>query len=321
MPSPPSTPRPRGTDASRNPLPPATDLSGISVTDISGTGYDILTTTVVTDTSFIIQTVFTSSDPSGVVDITENLTENVTMYVDDVDPSGQNTVLIQQIRDYASQINCDSFHGKGTVDDYAVLFQAASNIANETAQMQLNVDVDGFNAFAVAADELSTLFQSFTVKLQSVNIINDTAFLSAIAHALGRIVHLSNVFGKFKETILQTSTIKIPKSTYDTRVVLEGVMGEIACAMDHIQYFVDPSSCSTVLTDAELTPVEKNIIQQAVHTIDQWNVICQQGVTIAMGNDPDVQYISQANAQIQLSTASLQQATSTLRNKIAAWIP
>lgn len=319
MPSPPSTPRPRGNDPSGNPTP--TDPSGSSVTDISGVGYDILTTTVVTDTSFIIQTVFTSSDPSGVVDISETLTENVTMYVDDVDPSGQNTVLINQIRDYASQINCDSFHGKGTVDDYAVLFQAASNIANETAQMQLNVDVDGFNAFAVAADELSTLFQSFTVKLQSVNIINDTAFLTAIAHALERIVHLSNVFGKFKETILQTSTIKIPKSTYDTRVVLESVMGEIACAMDHIQYFVDPSSCSTVLTDAELTSVEKTIIQEAVHTIDQWNVICQQGVTIAMGNDPDIQYISQVNAQIQQSSVSLRQATSTLRNKIAAWIP
>lgn len=326
--TPPSSPR-TSRDVSFAPIP-ITDVSAITtvvvdasnasttVTDVSGAGYDIRTTTTISDTSFLVHTVFTSHDPSGVVDISEDLTENITVYADDVGPSGENTALMEQIRVYASQINCDAFHGKGTVDDYAALFAAASNIAHETSQIQLNVDVSGFNEFAAAADELSALFQNFTLRLQSINIINDTTFLTAIASALSRIVNLANIFGKFKETILQTTTIQIPKSTYDTRVVLEGVMGEIQCAMDHIQYFVDPSSCATPLTDAALSTTEKNIINQAVVTIDNWNSICQQGVSIAMNNDPNIQYISQANVQIQQQTSSLRSATSALRNKISA---
>jgi hypothetical protein len=44
------------------------------------------------------------------------------------------------------------------------------------------------------ADDLSSLFNGFILKLQNVNIINDTAFLKAIASALKKIVNLSNVF-------------------------------------------------------------------------------------------------------------------------------
>ncbi len=59
-----------------------------------------------------------------------------------------------------------------------------SNIATETKQMQLDIDVDGFNEFANTADDLSNLFNSFIIKLQNVNIINDIIFLQSILNVL-----------------------------------------------------------------------------------------------------------------------------------------
>ena len=72
-------------------------------------------------------------------------------------------------------------------------------------QMQLDIDIDGFNNLGQAADDLSALFGSFIIKLQTVSIIDDTVFLQAVATALRKIVNLSKVFGCFKDTILATT--------------------------------------------------------------------------------------------------------------------
>ena len=80
----------------------------------------------------------------------------------------------------------------------------------------------------------------YIAKLENINIINDLSFLTAVADSLKKIVNLSNVFAKFKETIIATSTIKIPKSAHDTKVILENVMDEVSCAMNYINHFVNP---------------------------------------------------------------------------------
>jgi len=108
--------------------------------------------------------------------------------------------------------------------------------------MQLDIDVDGFNDFGKAADDLSALFITFTKKLQSVNIIDDTAFLQAVLNALKKIYNLSEVFGKFKETILVTSEIKIPKTAHDTKDILVDVMDEVNCSLNYINNFVNPDA-------------------------------------------------------------------------------
>ena len=250
------------------------------------------------------------------MNITENLAEIVQNTYDDLTntPTG---LIVNQIKDYASKIQCSDFHGKGTIDDYTQLFVAASKIANETKQLQLDVDTEGFDEFSQAADELSQLFNSFIIKLQNVNIINDLTFLQSILSALQKIWNLSEVFGRFKQTILATSTIQIPKSAHDTAVVLTGVMEEISCAMNYISYFVSPTS--EVLPESELSEVEKNIINKAVDTIDNWNVLCDNGVTIAMSNNPDIIAINTANTQLKNTTQTLKNATLTLKNKLAAY--
>ena len=247
--------------------------------------------------------------------IEEKLLEKVETY--DIDPTSENALLVSQIKDYASKIQCSDFHGKGTIDDYTELFKAASKIANESKSMSLNIDVEGFDEFSKAADDLSELFTGFIIKLQNVNIINDIEFLRSIKIALHKIWNLSEVFGKFKQTILTTTTIQFPKSAHETKIVLEGVMDEVNCAMRYITHFVTPTS--NVPYDADLSSEEKNIINKAVSTIENWNVICEHGVSIAMENNPDVEFITQASNELKQTTLNLKSATNALKSKLAAF--
>jgi hypothetical protein len=225
------------------------------------------------------------------------------------------SITITMINYLQNQIKCNNFNGKGTIDDYAELFNAASKIASESKQMALDIDIEGFNEFATAADDLSALFNSFILKLQNVNIINDTNFLTSILHSLQSIVNLSNTFGKFKETILATTTIQLPKSAHDSKVILQQVANELNCAMKYISYFVDSSN--TKPNNADLSADEQSIISSAVNTIDNWNNLCDQGITIALNNNPDIQYINEMNTDLKSKTNILVNATNTLKNKFA----
>ena len=250
------------------------------------------------------------------VDITPDLVHIVESYYNDVtDMSGSTVQVLNQIKSYAEQIKCTNFQGKGTIDDYTELFTAASKIATDSKQMTLSVDLSGFSEFGQAADDLSKLFTSFIIKLQSVNIINDLSFLQSIASALSKIVNLANVFGKFKETIMATSSIEIPQSAHDATVIVQGVLSEVNCAMNYITHFVDPSVAAS--DKANLSSVEQNIIKKAVQTIESWNILCEQDVTVAMANSPDVIAVKNASASFISKTATLVSNTSTLRGKLS----
>jgi hypothetical protein len=259
-------------------------------------------------------TTFTTTNPDVQMQVTKNLVQSVEIYDDEKDAT---LSVLNTIRQYAHEIKCEDFHGKGTIDDYKNLFIAASNIANESSQMSLDVDVDGFNEFGAAADELSALFTSFIRKLENVNIINNLAFLQSIASALQKIVNLSNVFGKFKDTIIGTSTIRIPKSMLDTKVLVNNVLDEVNCAMNYMTYFVNP--VNTALPKASLSDADKSVIENAVKTIEHWNVLCDQGVSITMANDENIKAIAQTNNALKSKTNILQSITSTLRNKLTSY--
>lgn len=256
------------------------------------------------------KTTFTTKDLSNNVVIDQDLQQDIEVY--DVTES---SLIVDEIKLYAEKIKCTEFQGKGTIDDYSQLFIAASKIANESKQIELDVDVDGFNDFATAADELSALFTGFIVKLQNVNIINDSRFLVSILNALKRIDNLSNVFGKFKETIMATSTIKIPKSAHDTAVQIQNVMGELNCAMKYIGYFVAPTDI--VPNKAQLDDEDRIIIDQAIDTIEHWNILSEQGVSIALNNNTDIQYIKQANNELKTKSNVLKGAVLSLKEKFA----
>jgi hypothetical protein len=264
----------------------------------------------------ITETQFTTTDASSDVQIIEDLSGAATVYYDDTYESGKSAILAQ-IQEYASQIQCEKFQGKGTIDDYSALFAAAAQIANESAQMNLDVDIQGFNEFASAAEDLSALFSSFIIKLENVSIIDDTAFLTAISVALGKICNLSKVFGKFKDTILATSTINLPKSAHDTSVVLKNVSSNINCAMTYINHFVDSSSPAP--SSADLSAEEKGIIDGAITTINNWNILCDQGVSIAMSSNPDIQLITSTGAQLKTKSQALKTATNLLKTKMTAF--
>jgi len=296
-------------------IPPIVDFS--LNTTIDGSGYEIkFQQGVSIDGSNVTIGTFDTTLPALYdPDIHENLAQVITTYDDETNI--QTAAVLSQIKLYASQIQCSDFHGKGSIDDYNNLFNAAAKIANETKQMQLDIDIEGFEDFGRAADELSAVFNGFIIKLHQVNIIDDFAFLSAIASALSKIVNLSNIFGKFKETILATTTVKLPKSAHDTKVIIEGVMAEVNCAMQYIGHFVDASFAAP--SDAELSTAEKNIIHKAVETIDNWNLLCEHGISVALDNNTDIQFITQSSTELKNTSNVLKTATTNLKNKLAQY--
>ena len=279
---------------------------------ITGNGY------VVTNTQGdgITHTTFDTTDPAFDPQITENLVERVETYYND-EANTETKNLMDEIKLYAGRIQCEDFHGKGTIDDYNELFIAAAKIANESKQIKLDIDVEGFSEFSQAADDLANLFQSFIVKLENVNIINDLDFLRSIAVSLRKIWNLSEVFGKFKQTILAKTSVQVPKSAHDASVILGNVMGEINCAMKYISHFVAPSTTDPAPVGANLSADEQNVIHQAVNTIENWNVLCDQGVSIAMSNNPDIVRISSVNTQLRDKAPFIRTATALLRAKLA----
>ena len=330
--SPPSLSPPPSPSSSSSPSPPPSSLSPSSLSSntlpqpvvsdavppvLVEVGYSVVSEQYVDASGVVItETQFTTTDTSSDVQIIEDLSGAATVYYDDTHESGKSAILAQ-IQEYASQIQCEKFQGKGTIDDYSALFAAAAQIANESAQMNLDVDIQGFNEFASAAEDLSALFSSFIIKLENVSIIDDTAFLTAISVALGKICNLSKVFGKFKETILATSTVNLPKSAHDTSVILQNVSSNINCAMTYINHFVDSSSPAPATAD--LSAEEKGIIDGAITTINNWNILCDQGVSIAMSNNPDIQFITGTSAQLKTKAQALTTATNLLKTKLSAF--
>ena len=97
------------------------DISGAHIVNQQGTA---------ADGSEVTHTTFSTSMTSTLnVNITEDLSGIVqSFYDDESDPTSPASLIMSQIKNYASKIKCESFQGKGTVDDYAQLFQAASTI-------------------------------------------------------------------------------------------------------------------------------------------------------------------------------------------------
>jgi hypothetical protein len=278
------------------------DGSGVRITNQKGTN---------SEGDSVTKTLLDTLDASANLQITEDLSQVISTY------DGPNGALLTEIRKYASEIQCAKFQGNGTIEDYSELFNAAASIANESKQMQLSIDIDGFNEFANAADQLSSLFTGFILKLQNVNIINDFAFLTSILAALRKIVRLSDTFGEFKEAIVATSLIEIPKSCHETSVILGEVMDEINCAVGMINHFVSPVGVGP--EGSKLDPQERIVIDTAVKTIQQWNILCEQGVSIAMSNNVDIQNIARVNSALKTKTSSLNNAVSILTTKFSAF--
>jgi hypothetical protein len=278
------------------------DGSGVRITNQKGTN---------SEGDSVTKTLLDTLDASANLQITEDLSQVISTY------DGPNGALLTEIRKYASEIQCAKFQGNGTIEDYSELFNAAASIANESKQMQLSIDIDGFNEFANAADQLSSLFTGFILKLQNVNIINDFAFLTSILVALKKIVRLSDTFGEFKEAIVATSLIEIPKSCHETSVILDEVMDEINCAVGMINHFVSPVGVGP--EGSKLDPQERIVIDTAVKTIQQWNILCEQGVSIAMSSNVDIQNIARVNSALKTKTSSLNNAVSILTTKFSAF--
>ena len=282
-------------------------------------GLEIITETgKKADGTEVVQILAFTTDPSSDIQIVEKLNTTIQIYDDETADSEVNEI-IQEISQYASKINCTDFQGKGSIDDYAELFKVASNLAQEAKKTTLQIDIAGFNEFGNAADELSKLFQQYIVKIENMNVINDKDFLKAISVSLKKIWNLSETFGKFKQTILGTSVIKVPKSLKDTRDVIEDVMGDIDCAMKYVHHFISPEtddSSTNLCGCADLSEEEKLMIEESIDTIQNWDQLYNKGMKIAISQNADVKFIEEANKIIHTTTNSLKDATAIFKGKL-----
>lgn len=295
-------------------LSPDISLSSYVVT-ISGGIETITESGIKPDGTVIYQNITFTTDASNQIQITEDLSAVIQIYDDETDPS-LNAVL-QEITQYAEKINCSNFQGKGSIDDYTELFTVAANLAKDAKQTSLSIDIAGFQEFGNAADELSKLFHQYIVKLQNINVINDYAFLLSIKASLQKISNLAEVFGKFKETILATSIIQIPKSLQDTRYILDGVMSEVDCAMKYIHHFVCPEEDISMCAAADLSKDDKQLISDAVTTIKKWNNDFNENLQVVISENADVQFIENANQLISNTALNLKDATACFKGKLS----
>ena len=61
---------------------------------------------------------------------------------------------------------------------------------------------------------------------------------------------------------------------------------------------------------------DKNIINKAVVTIEHWHVLCDQGVSIAMTTNTDMQFLTRTNTELKQKTTIIKNATSALQAKL-----
>ena len=88
--------------------------------------------------------------------------------------------------------------------------------------------------------------------------------------------------------------------------------------MKYTNNFVEVSDEN--LYDYELSSQEKNIISKAVDIIDNWNIICQQGVSIEMTTNPDIVAIINTNQLLKTKTNALKSMVGKLKTKLSGYM-
>jgi len=228
------------------------------------------------------------------------------IYNDKTDPSLNN--ILEEIKTYIDNIKNANFQGKGTINDYITLFIATLNASK---QNDFIMDISGFQHFGNVADELSVVFQEYISKLQNTNTINNLAFLTSLASSLQKINNLATIFLNFKQTILQTSIIEIPKSLEDTKTILQNLLPEINNAFLYIQHFIDP------VTDISFATLS---IQDQAQIIQKWENTCVKDVNTILSVNTDISFIRQANLIMENTANLLKNSTVVFKGKITSFL-
>jgi lipopolysaccharide biosynthesis regulator YciM len=153
--------------------------------------------------------------------------------------------------------------------------------------------------------------------LETISIIDDKDFLNSVVNSLKKIYNLSNTFARFKQTIMATSAIHIPKSTIDVCNQVKVVLPEIDCAMGYITNFVNPDPSFS--SNYELSTDEKKTINNAISAINNWKILSDQGAKIAMENNEDIKNVKTISASLKLKSNTLKSLTFSIKDKLASY--
>jgi hypothetical protein len=77
--------------------------------------------------------------------------------------------------------------------------------------------------------------------------------------------------------------------------------------------------CQVLKNTIVFTKITILLFYKAVETIDNWNLLCEHGITVTLENNTDIQYIANASEQLKTTSTILKTATTTLKNKLSQY--
>lgn len=181
------------------------------------------------------------------------------------DPSDD--TVYNDISGLVAEIQCSDLSGLGTLADYTNLLNLARGI---TGTVDLQMTLTNLQTFATTAEEYGDLFVALNQTISGVTEVDTTSVLNLIKSYLLQIKGMFDSIKNLNLTLTRTSTLKIPDTIQDTADLLDGVHNQMACSLNHLEYFCSGQVSEGAVANT-LSNQNKALIDNATTTLNWFN--------------------------------------------------
>lgn len=240
-----------------------------------------------------------------------------------INASDESKLLLLEIKELESKINCPSVQHLGSMQDYSELFKKAQEYINTVGDKNINlaVDTSALEKFAAEAKVYSEMFSEVEIRFSRLSTVNDTELLRKIKGYLAEIALMYENIQKFHATITTTSILQIPDSVKTVTESLNKVSESIDCSLPYLEYFAD---ATTLLSDeqrvkSELSEGDKASIVAAVRSLDLWLVMINNEANVAMSGNAYIRAFKDKIAEFDAHANRLKAVVDKVAAKMAKW--
>jgi hypothetical protein len=187
-----------------------------------------------------------------------------------VEPSPESKKILCEIDGYIDNIRCEKIMGKGSIDDYKVLFQKVFEYSDELASQKITLDMDmkKLDNFADSAEQLTENISNLTIKLKSIIAVNDIKFLNDFKDKVRKISKLYETIEEFQKTIIESSELYIPTTLEKVNNKLCKIIQEIDKSMIYLDNFTEIVENKIVPNDASISNITRESVQKTCDSLD-----------------------------------------------------